>query len=59
MTARPLVTFGRLGPQLQISIVCASEDEAKAILARITTDLRDNGATSIPIVGTLDEGMAQ
>ena len=50
---------GRDKNELQIRIVCGSEDEAKAILDGIMSDIRRNGHTILHIGGTVDETAAE
>lgn len=47
--------IGRSGNTLQILVVCDTEDEAKAILERLLTDIRERGQTTMVICGTVDE----
>lgn len=48
-------TIGRDKNTVQIMIVCGSEDEAKAIIARLMEDIRLRGRTNISLGGTVDE----
>jgi hypothetical protein len=46
---------GRDGAEVQIRIICETEDQAKAIIAGILGDIRAKGNTMLYIGGTVDE----
>jgi hypothetical protein len=47
--------IGRDKNEIQIRIVCGTEDEAVAILGGIMSDIRTRGHTMLHIGGTVDE----
>jgi hypothetical protein len=48
-------TIGRNGAEVQIRIVCDSEDEAKRIIDNFREDIRTTGKAMMYFGGTLDE----
>jgi hypothetical protein len=48
-------TIGRSGAEVQIRIVCDSEDEAKNIIESFRDDIRKTGKAMMVFGGTLDE----
>lgn len=48
-------TIGRDKNIVQIMVICGTEEEAKAIIARIMEDIRLRGKTNIFFGGTVDE----
>jgi hypothetical protein len=48
--------IGRDGNQVQIRIVCGTEEEAKAVLENFAASIRRQGFVHMRFGGTIDEG---